>query len=104
MDKSGPRLRVSRAKQKILLNLLRDVRESRAFRQEDVAEALGWPQSAVSKYESGERRLDLIELHDVCTALGVPLGEFVKRFERGLRSEPSNEAVAKAKVRTPRER
>jgi transcriptional regulator with XRE-family HTH domain len=48
--------------------------------QTDVAKASGYPQSFVSKYESGERRLDLLELGDVRVAIGVPLVEFVKRF------------------------
>jgi transcriptional regulator with XRE-family HTH domain len=38
----------------------------------------------VSKYEIGERRLDLIDLRELCVALGVPLLEFVKRFEESL--------------------
>jgi transcriptional regulator with XRE-family HTH domain len=46
----------------------------------DVAKALGYPQSFVSKYESGERRLDLLELSDVCKAIGVPIVDFVNRF------------------------
>jgi len=41
------------------------------LRQVQVAEALDVPQSFVSKYESGERRLDLIELRQVCAVLGV---------------------------------
>jgi transcriptional regulator with XRE-family HTH domain len=45
---------------------------------------LAVPQSVVSKYESGERRLDLMELNDVCAAMGVPLVEFVKRFAAPL--------------------
>jgi Helix-turn-helix len=32
----------------------------------------------ISKYESGERRLDLIELHDVCRVLGISLVEFAR--------------------------
>jgi hypothetical protein len=47
----------------------------------DVALKLGHSQSVVSKYESGERRLDLLELQDVCDTLGVRLVAFVKRFE-----------------------
>ncbi len=49
-----------------------------------MAEALGFPQSVVSKWESGERRLDLLELRDVCEALGISLVDFVKRFEKAL--------------------
>lgn len=32
---------------------------------------LGKPQSFVSKYETGERRLDVIEFAELCSALGV---------------------------------
>lgn len=64
-------------------NLLRDFRVSKGLRQVDVAERLGEPQSFVSKYESGERRLDFAEVAAVCEVLGVSLMEFVRRFEAG---------------------
>jgi len=38
-------------------------------------------QSFVSKYESGERRLDLPEIAAVCNAVGLTLTEFVRRLE-----------------------
>ncbi len=44
------------------------------------------PQSVVSKFESGERRLDILELHDVCEALGISLVDFVRRLEKALKS------------------
>lgn len=90
MEKSGPRLRANRKKQEALLSLLRQVREEKGLRQTDVADALGCPQSVVSKYEAGERRLDLIELHDLCAVLGIPLREFVTRFEHSLKIRPVN--------------
>lgn len=37
--------------------------------QQQLSEALGKPQSFVSKYENGERRLDLIETIELCKAL-----------------------------------
>jgi transcriptional regulator with XRE-family HTH domain len=49
-----------------------------------MAAALSKPQSFVSKIESGERLLDLVELREVCRALGVSLAAFVERFEDGL--------------------
>ena len=39
--------------------------------QVQVATALKRPQSFVSKYESGERNLDVVEFVAVCKALGV---------------------------------
>jgi transcriptional regulator with XRE-family HTH domain len=63
------------------LSLLRQARLDAGLRQADLARKLGEPQSFVSKYESGERRLDLLELREICAALGLSLTEFVRRLE-----------------------
>ena len=63
-----------------LLELLRQIREEAGLRQSDVAKKLKQPQSFVSKYESGERRLDLLELELVCEACGHDLAQFVSRY------------------------
>ncbi|MGH9753833.1 MAG: helix-turn-helix domain-containing protein [Blastocatellia bacterium] len=52
-------------------SLLISAREKSGLTQADVSSRLGRPQSFVSKYESGERRLDVVEFVEVCTALGV---------------------------------
>ena len=70
------------AGQEKLQKLLTETRESAGLTQVALAKKLKRPQSFVSKYESGERRLDLIELREICNALGVSLGVFVKKFER----------------------
>jgi transcriptional regulator with XRE-family HTH domain len=62
-----------------LLDALREVRSEVGLTQAELAARLGRPQSFVSKYESGERRLDLIELSEVCAALGISLESFVSR-------------------------
>jgi transcriptional regulator with XRE-family HTH domain len=67
-----------------LAALLRAVRSESGLTQAEVAERLELPQSFVSKYESGERRLDLIELRQICKALRISLGDFVRRFERDV--------------------
>lgn len=51
--------------------LLRELRKEKGLTQVELAEALGQLQSYVSKYESGERRLDVVEFMDLCTALKV---------------------------------
>jgi transcriptional regulator with XRE-family HTH domain len=70
---------------KKLQRLLKQVRLGAGLRQEDLAELLGKPQSFVSKYEKGDRRLDLIELRQICEAVGISLTDFVKRFEDPVR-------------------
>jgi DNA-binding XRE family transcriptional regulator len=66
-----------------LTSFLRDLRDESGLRQIDLAERLGVHQSFVSKYEGGERRLDLIELQAVCDALGQDLVKVVRRFISG---------------------
>jgi len=65
----------------LLAHVLRDLRAQAGLTQTDVASRLGKPQSYVSKYEGGERRLDLIELSDLCKALGITLTGLVDAFE-----------------------
>jgi transcriptional regulator with XRE-family HTH domain len=67
--------------QGLLQDLLRRARAEAKLTQLEVARRLRKPQSFVSKYESGERRLDLVELRQVCKALEVSLAEFARRFE-----------------------
>ena len=67
-----------------LLNALREARSEAGLTQSELSSRLGRPQSFVSKYESGERRLDLIELSEVCNALAISLQTFVSRFERKI--------------------
>lgn len=71
------------AEKERLLALLRAIRAEAGLRQADLADRLGEPQSFVSRYESGERRLDILELRRVCEATGVTLVEFVMRLEGG---------------------
>ena len=52
------------------------------LRQVDMSLKLGKPQAFVSYYESGARRLDLLELRQICGVLGIPLTKFVRRFEK----------------------
>lgn len=73
------------AGQEKLQNLLKSTRESAGLTQVSLAKKLSRPQSYVSKYESGERRLDLIELLEICGAMKISLADFVKRFEKSLK-------------------
>lgn len=65
-----------------LLTLLREKRRTAGLSQLELAKRLGRSQSFVSKYESGELRLDLVELNIICQALGVSLSSFVRQFEK----------------------
>ena len=67
-----------------LRELLKNVRVSSGLTQADLADRLKMPQSFVSKYESGERRLDVLELRAICKAMGLSLAEFLRKLEKEL--------------------
>lgn len=54
-----------------------------------LAERLETSHSRISDYERGERRMDLIQLRQYCKVVGLPLQEFVRRFEASLPDDPS---------------
>lgn len=64
-----------------LTALLRQLREEAGLTQTDLAERLKVSQTWISKYENGERRLDLVQLRQVCNALGTTAAEVVGRWE-----------------------
>ena len=68
-----------------LQNLLRNIRMEANMTQSELAEKLNKPQSFVSKYEAGERKLDIIEIYFICECLGIKIQDFVKRLEKQIR-------------------
>ncbi|WP_035799584.1 helix-turn-helix domain-containing protein [Crocosphaera chwakensis] len=58
-------------KSKQLRSLLINARQSANLTQTELSKRLNKPQSYVSKYERGERRLDVIEFLEVCNALNI---------------------------------
>lgn len=73
-----------KAQKMILRKLLKEVREQANIRQIDLAEHLNRPQSFVSKYESGEKNLTMLEVRDVCEVLGMPLHDFISLLEKAI--------------------
>jgi DNA-binding XRE family transcriptional regulator len=70
---------------KVFLRLLRRVRVEAKLTQADLAKILGVTQARISKYEQGERRIDILELKAICDAITLPLMEFARRFEEGCK-------------------
>lgn len=66
------------------LRLLRAAREESGVTQSDLAERLKMTQSAVSKCERGERRLDIVEVWRWCRILKVPFEEFASMLNGAL--------------------
>ena len=72
---------IYRQERHILQELLKDIRKETCLSQQELADRLGKPQSFVSKYEAGERRLDILELRRICQCMGISLAAFVLRLE-----------------------
>jgi transcriptional regulator with XRE-family HTH domain len=65
-----------------LIDTLRKARERAGLTQEQVVQRMHVHASFISKCESGERRLDVVELAALCKLYGIELVDFLR--EAGL--------------------
>jgi len=63
-----------------LIEVLVAARHEADIRQQALATKLGRPQSFIAKYESGERRIDVIEFIAITRALGADPLKLFKEF------------------------
>jgi transcriptional regulator with XRE-family HTH domain len=66
---------------KIFCRLLREAREAAGISQVELAAQLKETQSEISKFERGERRLDIVQLHRWCRALKIRASDIFREFE-----------------------
>ncbi|MDR2685512.1 MAG: helix-turn-helix domain-containing protein [Rickettsiales bacterium] len=62
---------------KHLIKQVVSFRIAKGITQRQLAEILKVPRSYVSRFEVKDRRLDVVELIDVCKALGIPQKEIL---------------------------
>jgi transcriptional regulator with XRE-family HTH domain len=65
--------------QRALITALRDARKRAGLTQQQLAHRLRRPQSFVSAYESGDRRLDVLEFLRIARATGADPCELLRR-------------------------
>lgn len=68
-----------------LTTLLRDMRVEAGLTQTELAERIGRPQNVVSRFESDNHRMDILEIREICLALGITFEEFARRLEKALK-------------------
>lgn len=91
---------IHRGEYGIVRDLLREKRIACGMTQVEVSRQMGRSQSFVSDVERGTRRVDVLELRDMCTLFGVPFIRFCKEFERRAAAiEPSGKRPAKSRNR-----
>ncbi len=71
-------------KQETFRKAIKEIRVNRNLKQVELAKKLKKPQSFVSKYETGERKLDFVEISEICKACGISMEEFVKLYKSKL--------------------
>ncbi|WP_395642646.1 helix-turn-helix domain-containing protein [Rudaea sp.] len=81
-----------------MLELLKQQREASGVLQADLGKRLKIAQSSISRIESGDRRIDPIELRNYCLAIGLDFPTFVGRLEEKLALTP-DVAVSRSKSR-----
>lgn len=59
-----------------------EARRARGITQTQLADLLERPQSFISKYERGERRLDFVEVLEIAAALRVDACDLIGELER----------------------
>lgn len=84
---------------RLLLNLMREERESRGITQQEVANRLGLTGSSLAKWERAARRVDVIDLRDYLQACGVDFAEFVARWSK-LADDLDSASKVDVKLRT----
>lgn len=94
-----------------LLSLIIQSRISKGLTQAELAELLGKPQSFISKIETGERRLDLVELIYVCDQIDLDptivleeVIECVESMSPGNKKKVPKASGSKSERRGPRKR
>lgn len=90
---------IHRPEYALLIEQLRSTRLEAGVHQADLAAALGRSQSFVSDIENGSRRLDLIELRDVCRIYGIDFLGFVQSLERKIEALPASRRKRTSVVR-----
>ena len=68
------------AKYILFMNMLVAARKEAKMKQADLGARLGRGQSYVSKFERGERRLDIVEFLEVAEALEIDVHRFIEQL------------------------
>ena len=72
---------------RIFIECLKESRIQSKMTQQELATDLGCSQAYISKYEHGQKRLDIIEVRNICHCLGISLPDIVTQFEERLKKE-----------------
>lgn len=95
---------VHRPEYKRLLERLRDGRLAAGLTQAAVASALDRPASWLSDVEVGIRRVDPVELLDLCELLGLDVATLIAEWAKEVRPKPRKNKLRPTQSSVPRRR
>lgn len=75
--------------------VLKQLRLDAQLTQSELANRLNKPQSYVSKYESGERRLDVVEIREICIEVGITLAKFSDLVEEAILKSGNDDELSR---------
>ena len=81
---------------------LRRAREAAELTQADLAQAIGRTQVFVSHIERGVRRLDVVELLEICRAMDLDITAFIAEFQKAADALPRRRAAPVRRTGVPR--
>ena len=67
-----------------VIGRLRSKREMKGVTQSQLADLLDVNQAFVSKIETCDCRLDIIELHHICQVLGISFVDFIQEVDKDI--------------------
>lgn len=67
-----------------VIGRLRSKREMKGVTQSQLADLLDVNQTFVSKIETCDRHLDIIELHHICQVLGISFVDFIQEVDKDI--------------------
>lgn len=82
---------IYRTEYNVFLALLKDRRIAAGLTQVQCSTALGRPQSFMSDVERGVRRLDIIQIYDLCAVLGCDLTALIRDFVGAIATKPQRD-------------
>ncbi len=79
-ESSSPRKSIFSPRYDLFLEQLREARRKAGLTQREAAKKMSRPQSWIAQSETGERRVDVVELLEFLEAYGARPGKFVERL------------------------
>ncbi|MDP2874962.1 MAG: helix-turn-helix transcriptional regulator [Holophaga sp.] len=75
-----------RPEYRVLLGLIRQARNDAGVTQEELASRLAVPRSTVTKWETGQQRMDLLEFWSFCEGIEADPLEVLTRFKEARKA------------------